>query len=152
MKLPLLAIGAALVLAGAGCMGGGGDQATDERAMLTMPSGDKVRVEVAKSPSQVRAGLSGREDVGNGMLFCMDATKDHEFWMLGMKVPIDMVWVHGGDVRGASANVPLMEDGEVTRRTSIEPVNMVLELPAGDAERYGLVADTFLEGAVEACE
>lgn len=146
-KLGIVMLG--LVLLGAGCLGGGGDVADTVR--LEMPNGKKVSVEVARTRDEQFRGLSGREKIQGGMLFCMGKTKVQSFWMNGMKVPIDMIWIHGGEVRGVDADVPLLENEEITRRSSVEPVNMVLELPAGDAERFDVETDTFIEGAVEAC-
>lgn len=146
-KLGLIALG--FVLLGAGCFGSGGD--VGDTVRLELPNGKNVNVEVARTRSEQFQGLSGREKIQGGMLFCMGKTKVQNFWMNGMKVPIDMIWIHGGEVRGVSAEVPLLEDEEIATRSSVEPVNMVLELPAGDAERFGVEVDTFIEGAVEAC-
>ena len=141
----------AIALAGAGCSNVGSNSTASNEAALTMPNGKTITVEVARTLSEQATGLSERKDVSPGMLFCMGKTKVQNFWMLGMKAPIDMIWIHGGDVMEVSANVPLREDGEVTRRSSMAPANMVLELPAGEAEKFDVNIDTFIEGAVEAC-
>ena len=139
-----------IVLIGAGCAGGSADDA-DPKAKLILPDGSKVKVEVALTRSQQLAGLSGRENIGDGMLFCLDKLEKQSFWMLGMKVPIDMIWMHSGDVEGVAHDVPLVENGEPAIRESGELVDMVLELPAGEAAKHGVEKGTQIEGAIEAC-
>ena len=140
-----------LMLVGAGCGSVSDNTVTSDKATLEMPSGKTITVDVARTLSEQATGLSGRDDVSPGMLFCMSKTEVQNFWMLGMKVPIDVVWIHGGDVDSVSADVPLRENDDVARMSSLGPVNMVLELPAGDAEKYDIEPDTFIAGAVEAC-
>ncbi len=140
-----------LVLLGAGCGSVADNAPENNKATLEMPNGKTITVDVARTLSEQATGLSGREDVSPGMLFCMGKTQTQNFWMLGMKVPIDVVWIHGGDVDSVSPEVPLRENDEVARMSSVGPVNMVLELPAGEAEEYGIEAGTFIAGAVEAC-
>lgn len=140
-----------LMLVGAGCGSVAENTTTSDKATLEMPSGKTITVDVARTLSEQATGLSGRDDVSPGMLFCMGDTKVQNFWMLGMKVPIDVVWIHGGDVDSVSVNVPLREDDDVARMSSIGPVNMVLELPAGDAERFDIQPGDVIAGVVEAC-
>lgn len=152
----IVTIGLAVMLLGAGCASTT-PSSTSNRATLTLPDGKEVNVEVARTPDQQAQGLADRTDVGDGMLFCMGETTMQRFWMLGMKVPIDMVWVHGGEVRGVSAEVPLREAGNndksaPTVRSSPEPVNMVLELPSGWAAKHNVEAGTMIDGSVEACK
>ncbi|PIR47781.1 hypothetical protein COV06_00035 [Candidatus Uhrbacteria bacterium CG10_big_fil_rev_8_21_14_0_10_50_16] len=141
----------ALTLLGAGCSGADSSVAEGNRAIIHLPNGKTIQVEVARTPSEQAEGLSERTSLKGGMLFCMDITKQQNFWMLGMKMPIDMVWIHGGEVRGVSANVPVREKDDWARRSSNEPVNMVLELPAGAAEGFGLEPGVMLEDTVSAC-
>lgn len=136
-----------LILLGAGCVGA----SNSSTVALTLPSGDVVHVPVARTETEQNAGLSGKSDIGDGLLFCMQETRTHEFWMLAMNMPIDMVWIHGGEVRGVAARVPVREQNDWTRRSSNEPVNMILELPAGNAQAFGLEVGILVEGAVEAC-
>ncbi len=146
----------ALLLLGAGCTSAPSAQ-IESRAMLTLPDGKEIRVEVARTLDEQAQGLADRSSVGDGMIFCMDGTTIQRFWMLGMQVPVDMVWIHGGEVRGVAAEVPLREgegngSANPTIRSSDEPVNMVLELPAGWAERHQVVVGSQIEGAVESCQ
>ncbi len=150
-----LATTLALLLLGAGCATAP-SAPVENRAALTLPDGKEIRVEVARTPDEQAQGLADRSSVGDGMLFCMEGTTIQRFWMLGMQVPIDMVWIHGGEVRGVAAEVPLREgmgngDRDPTVRESPEPVNMVLELPSAWAERHQVVVGAQIEGAVEAC-
>ena len=147
----------AVMLLGAGCTTTTVPSALSNRSMLTLPDGKKITVEVARTPDELAQGLADRSNVGDGMLFCMGETTMQRFWMLGMKVPIDMVWIHGGEVRGVAAEVPLQEraaSGKMAPsvRSSNELVNMVLELPSGFAAKHGVEVGAMVDGSVDACK
>lgn len=127
-----------LSLLGAGCVTAPADT-TQAMARLTTPNGRVLNVAVARTASEHAAGLSGKEDIGDGMLFCFDEMSVQSFWMLGMLVPLDMIWMRTGDVVGVAANVPLREADKIARRSSGAPVNGVLEVAAGRAETLGFV-------------
>lgn len=56
-----------------------------------------------------------------------------------MKFPIDIVWIRDGVVVGIDADVPSPRVGEApATRTSPEPVDAVLEVPAGFAAEAGI--------------
>ncbi|HBU27878.1 TPA: hypothetical protein DEB00_02055 [Candidatus Uhrbacteria bacterium] len=141
----------ALMLLGGGCSNGPSVDVAGQLAVIGLPNGKTIQVEVARTPSERAAGLSDRTSLKGGMLFCMGETKQQNFWMLGMKIPIDMVWIHGGEVRGVSAQVPVRENEDWARRSSNEPVNMVLELPSGAAKGFGLEPGVMLEDTNSAC-
>ena len=115
MKKMVMTMGMAVMLLGAGCTTTTVPSALSNRSMLTLPDGKKITVEVARTPDEQAQGLADRSNVGDGMLFCMGETTMQRFWMLGMKVPIDMVWIHGGEVRGVAAEVPLQERAAAAR-------------------------------------
>jgi uncharacterized protein len=97
----------------------------------------QVQAEVVRSPDRLYLGLSHRLNLpdGQGMLFFMPATEVQTFCMRGMRFPLDMIWIEGGRVAGITRNVPPTFPGTLT---SPEPVNYVLEVPGGFADRYGL--------------
>ena len=70
--------------------------------------GAAFEVELAVTPEQRARGLMGREHLGDreGMLFIYEVEGFHSFWMKGMVIPLDMVWMDSdGVVAGATANV-----------------------------------------------
>jgi uncharacterized membrane protein (UPF0127 family) len=61
-------------------------------------------VEVVSGMMEIQQGLSGRSSMlqGNGMLFILDSTEEHFFWMKGMEFPIDILFF---DKSGALSEV-----------------------------------------------
>ena len=142
---------AVLLLAGAGCGSAAPAEDATQLVDLEMPNGEVLSVELALTADQQSKGLSGREDIGDGMLFCMDNFEQRNFWMLGMAVPIDMIWMRSGDVVEISDNVPLREDDKIATRTSSAAVNGVLEVAASRAAELGIEEGTDLPGVREHC-
>ena len=135
-----------LLLVGVGC-----GYSTPKDNVIKMPSGKKVQVDVARTANEQAVGLSGREDINGGMLFCFNESKIQSFWMLGMLVPLDMVWIQDGVVVGISDRVPVKEMGKIARRKSPKDVNAVLELKSGSAEKFKIVKGSKLNGVVDIC-
>ena len=96
-----------------------------------------VDAEVADTPERRQRGLSGRPALGasEGMLFPYPEPGLHGFWMPDMHFDIDIVWIRAGRIVDVSANVSRAEPRVVHRPR--EPADLVLELPAGTAERRG---------------
>ncbi len=112
--------------------------------------GETFAVDLADTPSRRERGLSGRERLAadEGMLFRFDAPARQSFWMRGMKIPIDIVWIAGGEVAGVEEHaepepgVPLWR---LKTYTSPEPVAEVLELVAGTVTRLGIARGDAVE-------
>src|SRR5574337_1763101 len=67
-----------------------------------------IRVEVARTAREQARGLGGRASLprGEGMLFPFDAIERRTFWMKGMLIPLDIVWIREGKVVTINANIP----------------------------------------------
>ncbi|MCA9369608.1 MAG: DUF192 domain-containing protein [Pseudomonadales bacterium] len=103
----------------------------------------RLTVEVVNTPESMTQGLSGRSQIGaDGMLFIFPQPKHATFWMKEMQFPLDMIWIHKGRVTGVTEDVPypLPETPLDQLPTYSSPglADMVLELPAGMAEEYGV--------------
>jgi uncharacterized protein len=96
-----------------------------------------VDAEVADTPARKQRGLSGRAALGasEGMLFPYDEPGVHGFWMPDMRFDIDIVWIRAGRIVDVTANAS-KDDPRAVHRPR-EPADLVLELPAGTAERRG---------------
>lgn len=104
-------------------------------------NGNRIAVEIADEPHEWMRGLSGRDVLpkGSGMLFQFPRAEARTFWMKDMRFPIDIIWIRDGVVVGIDANVPAPQPGEdPAARTSPEPVDAVLEVPAGFAAEQGI--------------
>lgn len=101
-----------------------------------------INVQVAASENERTKGLSGVEslDENSGMLFVFD-TKDTSpiFWMKDMLIPLDMIWINGGNVIRIDKNIPKPSPGTPDSRLKTfsagVPVDYVLEVNAGFADQ-----------------
>ena len=56
--------------------------------------GESLNVELANTPKKITLGLSYRDEIGaDGMLFEMPQRVVPTFWMKGMLMDLDMVWI-----------------------------------------------------------
>jgi uncharacterized membrane protein (UPF0127 family) len=102
----------------------------------------EFKVEIADSTYLRSRGLAGRDFLPEdaGMLFIFGNPDVQTFWMKGMKLPLDIIWLRDKRIVGIEKNVP-PEPGksvwELKLYTSPEAVDKVLEIGAGLADRYG---------------
>jgi hypothetical protein len=107
-------------------------------------NGQTITVDVADTPALQVRGLSGRGYLApdQGMLFTYDDEGDRVFWMRGMLIPIDMIWLRNTRVLHIESSVPPPKPGtpenELPLYHSAEAANLVLELAAGRAKELGL--------------
>lgn len=105
--IPIIALIIFLIIIG---LGGGGNTATpetlseplitdDNRALrsgaLTL-KGQTISIDIADSDYTRRIGLSGREELAEnaGMWFIFEESAVYPFWMKGMLLDIDIIWVN----------------------------------------------------------
>ena len=92
-------------------------------------------VEVADTANEQKEGLAGREDIpaGTGMLFPFAERAEHQMWMAGMQVPIDVAWIDDDRVIGVATLEPCTEIDQTTcpQTTAPGPATALLEVPAG---------------------
>ena len=100
-----------------------------------------IPVEIAQGLLAVQKGLSGRPtlDAESGMIFLFPAPARHKFWMPDMHFPIDIIWINEGKVIDISHNVSntfnILKPKFYSPK---EPVQYVLEVNAGFAEKKGI--------------
>jgi uncharacterized membrane protein (UPF0127 family) len=89
-----------------------------------------VKAEVVRAVDDVQQGLAGREslDKNRGMLFEMMEDDVQHFWMKGMLIPIDIIWIENGRVTGCEKNI---QPSDKRIFTSPSYAGYVLEVPAG---------------------
>lgn len=89
-------------------------------------------------------GLGGRTGLtaGQGMVWIYDSAAEYKFWMKGMVIPIDFVWINQGQIVDITANVPppASDAGltDVLIYQPRQPANVVLEVSAGFAAAHHL--------------
>lgn len=104
-----------------------------------------IIAEVVETNEEKELGLGGRTELGadEGMLFLFAEPGSYVFWMKGMKIPIDIVWISGTTVVGFEEDVPpprnvSASDGELAVYFPPSSVDKVLELHAGRAATLDL--------------
>ncbi len=105
----------------------------------------RFTVEVARTSTEQRIGLSGRDQLaaGTGMLFPQRTERIASFWMRGMLISLDFLWI-GGDcrVRDVTLDVPPPDDPNQSVNLPIySPSSLVLyvlEVNAGDVQASGI--------------
>lgn len=99
----------------------------------------KFQAELAKTESARARGLGGRESIGDkeAMLFVFDSDDILKFWMKGMKIPIDMIWLSSDKkIIHIEKNVQ-PDDPPHERYGPNSPARYVLETKAGASDKYG---------------
>ena len=96
-----------------------------------------VQAEVVSTPEKLYLGLSHRPELpeGQGMLFVMGTARHHVFCMRDMRFPLDIIWIADGRVAGLHKGLSPGDQGNF--RAPV-PVTLVLEVPGGFADRYGI--------------
>ncbi|RME59551.1 DUF192 domain-containing protein [Candidatus Parcubacteria bacterium] len=104
-----------------------------------------VAAEVAQTLWQKMRGLAGRTSMpaGRGMLFLFPRPGRYVFWMWGMRLPLDIVWIRRGIVVHITLHAQPLQWVASRFRGKIfyvppERVDAVLEIAAGECERIGI--------------
>ncbi len=108
--------------------------------------GDKtIKVTLADNKEKRTKGLSGTTSLGEneGMLFVFDSENvSPAFWMKGMLIPIDIVWINDGKIVDIDKNIQVPKSG--TQDEDLElyksdiKVDYVLEVNAGFSDKNNL--------------
>ncbi|HWR20772.1 MAG TPA: DUF192 domain-containing protein [Verrucomicrobiae bacterium] len=98
-----------------------------------------IAVEVARTAQEQARGLGGRSSLpkGGGMLFPFDVAERRIFWMKGMLIPLDILWIREGKIMAIDANVAPPRSHETPAIVS-HVADLVLEVPAGFALEMGI--------------
>lgn len=96
----------------------------------------KIKVEIADNADKRKKGLGGRERLASdsGMLFVFPKVDYYNFWMKGMRFPLDFIWIKDKKVVDITKNVPSPEgekNEDLPILTPNQPVDSVLEVNAG---------------------
>ena len=112
-------------------------------------NGTTLNVEIADTESKRSKGLSNRESLAtdSGMLFVFPKLDKYAFWMKGMKIPLDFIWINDLKVVDLLANIQPPKKSEKDESLSVysskQEFNKVLEVAAGTITRLNIkVGDT----------
>lgn len=98
-----------------------------------------IDVEVARTPEAQAKGLGGRSFLkkGSGIVFHYDKPDSRLFWMKGMLIPLDILWVRDGRIVAIEAKIPPPSANKPLAVFS-HVADLVLEVPAGYAHEMGI--------------
>ena len=105
-----------------------------------------VKVEVADNPGERSKGLGGRDSLASdsGMLFVFSEAGTHRFWMKGMKIPLDFIFIKNGKVVDVLKSIPNPEpnqkDADLPIYQPADPIDMMLEVNSGFIDSHGIKA------------
>ena len=94
-------------------------------------------VENAVTPEELQKGLMYRESLepGHGMAFNMKGFEHVGMWMKNTQIPLDMVFAKDGKVIWVYKNAKPLSEETIT---SPEPADVVIEINAGEADKYNI--------------
>lgn len=125
----------------------GGDQAAQLQGQqlpisATAQFGDvEISLEVAETPGEQSLGLMYRPALSDnrGMLFPFSPPRPVNFWMMNVPVPLDMVFVYRGVIKGIAPEAPPCSNLPCpTYGPGNQIVDYVIELRGGRAAELGL--------------
>ncbi len=102
----------------------------------------RVWVEEAITPEQKAKGLGERSSLAKdqGMIFPFDPPQKPDFWMKGMRFPLDFIWIRDDKVVDITEHVaaPLssMTNTQLPHYFPNDDIDTVLEVNAGFVEYY----------------
>ncbi len=111
----------------------------------------KFSVEIAKTQEKRNKGLGGKERLASdaGMLFIFEKADKYPFWMKGLKFPLDFIWIKGDKIVDILQNIPPpspdQKDESLSIYTSREPIDKILEINGGTAERLKIKVGDFIK-------
>jgi uncharacterized membrane protein (UPF0127 family) len=103
-------------------------------------NGHSISLEIEETPEGLRRGLMHRKDLpsGKGMLLKFGKKKPTNIWMKNVNFPLDVIYLQDDKVVDMYKNAkPDSGDGQFDHLKGVE-CDTVLELPAGDAAKYGI--------------
>ncbi len=109
-------------------------------AIATLTNGNKIKLEVAKTPQQQAMGLMYRPALPDdrGMLFPFPSPQPVSFWMFNVPVPLDMVFLYKDEVKAITASAPPCKKTPCPTYGPSTPIDQVIELRSGRAAELGL--------------
>jgi uncharacterized protein len=108
-----------------------------------------INVDIADTADKRAKGLGGRDSLAPdaGMLFVFQEEKKYQFWMKGMKFPLDFVFIDQGKIVDIISNAQPpaanADDAGLPIYQPTVPINMMLEVNSGFISSHNIkVGDT----------
>ncbi len=113
-----------------------------------------ITVTLADTKEKRAKGLGGRDSLATdeGMLFIFDTPAKQVFWMKGMKIPLDFIWINGDRVvdllEDKQPPAPNQPDTTLEKYGPNTPVDKVLEVNTGFIKSHNIQIGDRLEDVV----
>jgi len=109
----------------------------DAFTILRLPDGQLIQAEVMRTRSELERGLMGRPSLASdcGMLFVHPKPGFYSYWMRGVSIPLDILWLDSQ--RRIVAFVRNAQPGQGSFQPN-HPAQFVLELAGGTARNLKL--------------
>lgn len=111
-----------------------------------------IQAEIANTETTRELGLGGRSSLAenSGMLFEFDTKGvSPNFWMKGMLIPLDIIWISGNKVVKIDKNIQApaagIPDSSLKVYSSGQPIDYVLEVNAGFSDKNDITAGSSFE-------
>ncbi len=103
-------------------------------------AGVRFDLEVPQTPEAYKLGLMHRAELPDrgGMVFRFTPPQVVHFWMKECLMPLDIVFLRDGAIQKIQASAPPCRESPCPVYSSESPVDMVIELKAGTAQKLGL--------------
>lgn len=122
-----------------------------ERDIITIYTGAgavKIRIEYATTPEEWQKGLMNRPSLGknSGLFFIFPDETNRNFWMKNVLTPLDIIFISSkGRVNEITTLNPCQETKTCQSYNSKTPVQYVLEINAGAAEKWKIIEGDIVE-------
>ncbi len=109
-----------------------------------------LNVEIADDSEKIQRGLMYRDMLpeNQGMLFIFDEERKYQFWMMNMKINLDMMWLdsNGKVVHIVEDAAPCIDSAHTSQCTynPDEPAKYVLEVNSGFVQEHGITEDSIM--------
>jgi hypothetical protein len=125
---------------------------SNKNKIVSIRIGENVfKIEIAETIGQKARGLGYRDGlaIDRGMLFNFETEDKPGFWMMGMRFPIDILWIKNNKIVGIEKNVlpPTQEAPENALKLYYPPeaIDKVLEINAGSCDKLGIEIGSTVE-------
>lgn len=111
-----------------------------------------IIAEIADTNKKRSKGFSGREtlDEASGMIFIFDEASYHPFWMKGMNIPIDIIWIKDDEIVDITHQAQPQDENNYSFKIykPKRPAQFVLEVNSGYARKYNIEVGQAVEGSI----
>lgn len=116
-------------------------QTEAKRLVISDPTNTNVKsilnIEIADTKEKRAKGLGGRDSLAtdSGMMFTFDKPGQYQFWMKGMRIPLDFIWVNDNKVVDLLQNILPPEvnqaDNTLPIYAPVVSITQMIEVNAG---------------------